>query len=814
MVYVRRMRAVRTRGSRALIKGFKFMKKVRLSLLAASAICAVAASAMSMTMVASAADYREVTLTGTNVFYAGVGGAEIAVHRIEGEGGDYNDYTSFIIGRDQTVSYRKNLAYDWYAQNDEGVVENGKFSMTVGFEDITSFESYTIAFQSQQYNVTEDGISENYIVFEPDGANLNMYISETAEIAEGEEASVVLTDYSQIAISFGEYEGGNYNVYVNGAAEGQFVNVRSNYASYVSSGESAATPITFSAAFADDAADDASCEMIMYSLNGQSFEVFDAEADDEGRLSGVVHDDRPPVVCLDNNVNYLTYGEEVDIDYTVIDVIASSPRITVKYYVLTTGQYMDEDFNYNDTSEESDIFLDVTTSSDYKLLRDEYTYVPDGAYDAGGIIETDGYKTYGLVKLCLYVRDTSSSTAQTDYVFIDWYVDDAYKVDIKGDGSPDGGFIRMVEDVRGASYGAGAATLEEYRAGVQAVEQDYQAKIDELYPDGIDASSDPNLYLPEFAGYVTDNLGGYTDLSYRIYYRASTTGSSGSLDYNELSLSVSEADTVYEFTVYVTDAAGNDMYYPDENGELQTLSADDVWDEELYDLLPRFTVKVNYRAATVETPGIQTVGYVGSTYNNASFDITGVTGTYSTAYYLYIFDRDAMYQETGIELSYNDVIAGLRDEDNSLFRNTYKTADGTPAGNTRKYFTMVTNDESFADYEWNATNVTFVPRDPSEFYIVRLELTDTGLSNQKTNSFLVVRASARAADIYGEDNWLENNTAAIVLFSVAGAFFIAFIVLLIVKPKDKGDIDAIALQLGEKGKSGAKRGGRGKGKNK
>lgn len=807
MVYVR--------GIRAPTKGLKFMKKLRLSLLAASAICAVAASAMSMTMVAAAEDYREVTLTGTNVFYAGVGGAEIAVHRIT-DGSEHNDYTSFIIGRDQTVSYRKNLAYNWYAENQEGTVENGKFSMTVGFEDI-AFQSYIIEFQSQQYNITEDGVSENYIVFKPDGDNLNLYVSETAEIAEEEAAAVVLTDYSQITLSFGEYQSGNYEILVNGQDSGaQFVNVRENYASYVSSGSSAATPLTFSATFDDSAADDVTCEMLMYSLNGQSFEVFDAEADDNGNLSGVIHDDKAPVVCLDTNVNYLNYGEEIDIDYTVIDVIASSPRTTVKFYVLTTDQYNEsETINYNDTSEESDLFFDVTTSSNYKLLRDENTYIPTDAYDQTGIIETDGYKTYGLVKLCLYVRDTSSSTARTDYVFIDWYVDDAYKVNIRNDGSADDGFIRMVRDSQGAAYADSTVTdLDSYKAYIKTVEESYQAKIDESYPDGLNASSDSNLYLPDFSGYITDNLGGYTDLSYRVYYRASTTGSSGLLDYNELALSISEANTTYEFTIYATDAAGNGMYYPDENGELQTIETSDIWDEDYYDLLPRFTIKVNYKAATVETPGIQTVGYVGSTYNNASFKITGVSGTYSTTYYLYIFDRDALYREQGVELSYNDVIEGLKDPENSLFRNTYKTADGTPLGNTRQYFRLVTSDEQYADYEWNSTNVTFVPQNPSEFYVVRLELKDTGLSNQTTNSFLVVRASARAADIYGEDNWLENNTAAIVLFSVAGVCFIAFIVLLIVKPKDKGDIDAIALQLDESGKKPAKEKRRGKSKNK
>ena len=108
--------------------------------------------------------------------------------------------------------------------------------------------------------------------------------------------------------------------------------------------------------------------------------------------------------------------------------------------------------------------------------------------------------------------------------------------------------------------------------------------------------------------------------------------------------------------------------------------------------------------------------------------------------------------------------------------------------------------DKFADYAWDANNVTFVPQSPAEFYVVRLVLKDTGLSNTTTDSFLVVRASARANSLYGEDNWLSNNIASIVLFSVAGVCFVALIVLLVVKPKDKGDIDKIEVaKTGPKG---------------
>lgn len=782
------------------------MKKLKLSLLAVSAVCAVAASAMAFTTVAAADDdYRNVTLNGTNVFYTGVDAASIATVRLDDDSEDgYTDYTAFHMSDGQSVTFRKNLAYNWWEADENGYGVNKKFEMTIGFEDI-SFSSYVIGFQSQQYNITEDGVSDNYLVFKPSDGALELYISESEEVAEDEEPSVVLEDYSSITVAFGQFADGDYSILVNGEEEGLFVNVRENYASYVSSGDSAATPITFTVHFDESAADDAAVDMIMYSLNGQSFEVFDAEYDDEGALSGgTIHDDKAPVVCLDTGLNYLTYGDEVDIDYTVIDVIASSPRSTVKYYVLTNAQFNSEDFDYNNTDVEDELFMEVTTSSDYRLLRDQYTYVPDLS-DIGVVENELGYSTYGLVKVCLYVRDTTSSRAQTADVFMDWYVPQDYKVDIstiKGvESTASSTFIRMLEDAQGATYAdESVVDLETYKAYIARVQEEYQAKIDayiadeNVYPDGLHASSESNLYLPDFSGYVTDNLGGYTDLKYSIYYRTSSTGSTTNLDYNALAMTVSEADVTYRFTIYVSDAAGNPMYYPDENGELQTISTENIWDEDFAELLPFFEVSVDYRAATVEEPGTQSVGYVGSTYNSASFDIKGVSGTYSATYNLYIFDRDAFYAATGVELSYNDVV----DNAYALFFDSYEDENGNTYENTRQYFTLVTDEEDYEDYEWNSTNVTFVPQDPSEFYVVRLTLKDTGLSNQVTDSFLVVRASARAAEIYGEDNWVQNNIASIVLFSVAGVFFITFVVLLIVKPKDKGDIDVIAADVEQK----------------
>lgn len=789
------------------------MKKLKFTLLAASCACAVAAS-VSLSGIAFADENtgRDVTLTGTNVFYAGVGGASISAVRLTDDTEDgHTDYTSFIIGEDQTVTYRKNLAYSWYAADEDGFGTLNTFSMTVGFEQL-GFESYTIALQSQQYNLTEDGVTENYLVFKPNGDALELYVSESEEIAEDETPAVTLSNYLSVDIAFGDFAGGDYALLVNGQEVGTIVNVRQNYASYVSSGDSAATPLTFSATFAE-AAEDKSAEMIMYSLNGQSFEAFDGSFAEDGTFTGdvVIRDNCAPVVCLDENVNYFTHGGVIDIDYTTIDVVTTSPRTTVKYFMLSNEQVEGgADLNFNDAEDDGEdaMYIETSSSDEYKLIRDSHTFVPS-LDAANGVVENeDGYSVYGLVKVALYVRDTTSSNRQEDYVFLDWYVPAQYKYDISADltgeiaaNRADTGFIKIVTDSRGASYGDQTVVdLESYKAYIAKVEEEYQAKIDDYiaktYPDGLYASSEANLYLPDFSGYITDNLGGYTDLTYDIHYSSSATGAETGLAYNQLAIAVEEANTTYRFTIIANDAAGNGMWYFDEDGERAELSSDDIWEEEYNDLLPFFEVTVAYKPVTVEEPDVQAVGYVGSTYSSADFEITGVNNTYTAEYKLYIFDRNAFYADTKNLISYDEVVKNIT----KLMNDTY--LEGV---NTRKYFHTVTDDEEYEDLSWNADSQTFIPQDASVFYVVGVTLQDTTFDNYKLNAYLVVRASERANELYGEDNWLENNVTAIVLFCVAGVCFIAFIVLLVVKPKDKGDIDEIAVRVAESKKGKGKK---------
>jgi hypothetical protein len=111
--------------------------------------------------------------------------------------------------------------------------------------------------------------------------------------------------------------------------------------------------------------------------------------------------------------------------------------------------------------------------------------------------------------------------------------------------------------------------------------------------------------------------------------------------------------------------------------------------------------------------------------------------------------------------------------------------------------------DEFIDYAWNSSSVSFVPQATTEFYVVELTLTDSR-SQQETKKYMGIRASETADSLAGESEWLANNWVSVLLLCVAGVSFIALIILLVVKPKDKGDIDMIDLDEDKKGKKAKK----------
>lgn len=802
------------------------MKRYKISivtLLAALLLFVLSAVIVLSPTAAYAAD-RYVTVNGTNIFYTSIRGAEVTSAE-ETSDGETHTYTMFRIGEEQTVTYRKNLAYSWKSaseEGEEGVYQTRNFSMTIGFAN-TAFESYVIRFQSQQYVATEDKITENYLIFKPAEGGVSVYHSQDADWAEDKDLAAIATfsvsDNSRIAIKFASFADGNYTVSLSCgdvSVNTTFENVYESYAKYVSSGDNAVTPLTFSAQFAEDAQpaegeDSVSACMKLYELNGQSFELYDNDSD--GTYDQVI-DNQPPVMCFSTTPAYVEYGTSYSFDFVLIDVLASSPRSTSYFYVLSGDQYSDSEFDYDATEfgeEEESPYTKVSSGSSIRVIRDDGTFVPSEY-----INDEDGNRVYGLVKIYYEISDVSGSTAQTDKVFIDWYAKQDALVnvaDLKGtqsDGSEN--FLKLIDGKQGVTYATESeTTLEAYKDRITAIEEDYQKKIDDAIAaleDGkLYAGSDNYFYLPAFE-YASDDYVYPTDLKYSIYYKAETSGSHTSLASNNLSIALTQPDVTYRFTIFVTDEFSSDMRYPDgvdEDGNIiwKTIAAGDIWEEENAELLPFFEFEVSYKPATSEDPDDLSIAYVGSSYGGVSFDINGVDGTYTTSYRLYVFNRNEMNDELGLNLTYDEFVNNI----SALLNNTYK--EGV---NTRKYFTTVkpvaelnendANYETMSAYNWSTSSTSFVPQSVDDFYVIELTLTDNR-SQVSTLNYATVVASVETTALKGESDWLENNVASVILLSIAGVCLIALIVLLIVKPKDKGDIDMV-LDAEDKKKSAKK----------
>lgn len=778
------------------------MRKYKISLITLMIIFVTAICSLAFSISASAA--RVVDLNGSTVFYA-VNGASVTAFR-ETVGQDNTDYAMFSFGEDDDkVTFRKNLAYSWF-EKDESVTnknigKNVKFSLTLGFDGV-DFDRFSIKFESQQSSKTESGVSTNYVTFVKvgeDKVSVVIGASDNAQVSASAHQFNVLDANNnpvKFTVSFGDYSNGGYEVSVSDgdySQNGKFENVGGTYAKYVSSSnKSPVTPLTFYATFDDNQANEVA-NMVLYSMNGQSFKLFNVNAEDDGSLtSGQVEDTAAPVVCFNESVSYVKMGDKLDLDYTVIDVLASSPRTTVYYYVLTGDMAENADFGYDVTvaqSEENDDLVSPfskVTSSDTVEMN-----VENGYKITQWNSSVSSYKAYGLIKVYLNVTDVIGTNGIKSDVFLDWYVD---SVDTKYtvNGSD---FVAVAEDNQGISYSPVSNDLTEYVDAVESIRAEYQAKIDAAISDKtLYAGSKNYFYLPSLEGCFADNLDAYTDLKFSIYYYSSSQKSNTALSSSALAIPIAESGS-YVFTVFVTDRNGNDMWYKDNNGEVQTFNGSDVWtmfgDEDKIDCLPWFEFEVEYTPASIEPVESRPSGYVGTTYDSIEFEINGVSSSYNTEYYLYLFDRENYTKDVGT-ITYKEFVEKVdelyADSDTRAYFTTIKALAEMQEGDP--YY------EQFKDYKWNKTSLSFVPQDDNSFYAVRLTVTDKDTDVQ-TTKLMAIRASAKAESLMGENEWLKNNLTSIILFSVSGVCLIAIIILLVIKPKNV-DLDKIEIKSKKK----------------
>lgn len=833
-------------------------KNIILSLLLCAIICIAAAFGLNFGVYA--AD-REVTISGSSVFYTSPNARVWAydakpTEPFEGDSLTLNDgtagrfYSMFVFSSDEdTVGFRKDLAFRWYEdsnpvpEEEEGsepattaspAKKDGFFSMRIGFNDV-NFERFLIKFESQQFALTKDNKTANYVIFVPNGADkVSAIITDDpeAELPEGATAfdakdiTVAFTGYSTSEVkernSVSATRYGVYDVTVSQTSapetktDGFFDNIGGTFSDFSSSSTNPVQPLTFSVKYnkpagGDEDATNAQIGLIMYELNNQKFELKRGSISKvNGHLEGGrIVDTAAPVLCLEEELRFIEEGNEINFDFTVIDVLTTSPSYELSYYLLKNDQATASDYNYDDYLKEG-LFEKVTSSDDRYLMHHKDDYTPQAADINEEIFsEKFDFKAQGAVKICLKLTDTTATGGKSAYTMLDWYVPDNFKVKVNG-----GEFIAVAKDEKGATYAHTYYDNSQNKyvtdlntaAWTEAVEA-YAEKVKELTTEGenpkLSAGNNNYFYLPSAEGLVTDNATAYEDMTFAIYYiRAGSRQSNTGRSANNLSINLTAREK-YIFTIYATDAASNNMFYVDEDGEEVEFSTGDIWnmydDEDKKGYLPWFEFEVTYTGVTVEDPEVQNTAYVGESYGSASFDINGLD--YEASYKLFIFNKEEWYELNEYLPTFNEFLEEIvsdPDKFHAEYRNYFNeirpasaVAEGDP------------NYDEAKAYNFSSSGTTFTPQEANAYYCILLSVKDKNSNADPTEKLLGIVSSARPAALEGESHWLQDNVASIVLLAVAGAALIGIVLLLVIRPKNKGDIDGDALLQARKVKKSA-----------
>lgn len=731
-------------------------------------------------------------------------------------GADKDDETAmaFTISEAGVVSFKRDLALKWYAESEEGVVEAKYLSMKFAFKD-TNFSSVTVAFETAPATALKDNKATNRIVFENTDGGLVVKVND-------DETGTVLTEdilsaaTDEMVLSLSETDGAQkagddeFFVMINDIRVGTFENVGANFAEYFSaSATTPMVPFAFSADFPEDSEDNVSTTVLFSELNGQDFTL----------ANGSVSDTAKPVLVVNEDVISFALGMPYSLDYQVIDVLDTSVTSKAEYYQYNPT---DEEASYASLSTSVYFFDTVYTTGEGENAKTTSVYLEEGME---------------FVSVRFTLEDDSHEDDDAAVYYLAWYADETVRPSAPThDAELD--YIRVDRNEVGPYYtgitnddAAGTTTVT---AEGEALFAEYQAAVEKA-AEGVYAGSNSYVYLPSMKGLISDDDTGYKNLEFTIYYKtesSSSASSSSGLDYDELRLGVSSAG-MYEFKVAAVDKVGNSMYFY-LDGHKTYVTADTIWEIEE---IPSFTFSVINNGLSVEEDdeSMPDTGFIDVTYNLSDFTVTGLSG-YGETYGLYYFDTVAFQNkysvfssselvnikfETLKEMEKADVSEGktdkLREDPVRYFAALYAQAlsdrlglkitgedllnedsDGNVILRRIEEYDSTIDEDDFPEeweksdnkYHWDASSQSFRPQEQGT-YLIFAVFTDSQLFGNYAAAYKAISVDADIDSIPGETEWLQNNIASIVLFSIAGVMLIIIIILLLVKPSDESleDID-------------------------
>lgn len=715
------------------------------------------------------------------VFAAGVGGTVGASEAGEGD----SFYVEFSLSDGGKVHFRRDLALKWYSAAQEG--EEGDpdaatpgiarhFKLVFSFPSL-DFETLTLEFSGDEENISKDGQAVNSIVFiKNDDGSLTAVVKNASQQdmennAEGLDSVTIpaasATGDITVELKDPTAEGavaGDYAVELTcgeTVLSSEFTNIGGNFMEYRSSAATSPnTPMTFTAELPEGATEGATQKVLVKELNGQSFVLTE---------EGKVHDDTAPVLVLNEEVYAFTLGQRFSLSYEAIDVCDDTVSVTRSYYMA--AQDDNGDYVAPDASADDDYEYSTLTTSTY------FMPVTNGEVEHVSIyFNLDDGRT----------RSDDERTAER--VYLTWYAAESIDQEKPIVETLNGcDYIRVDRNEEGPAY-VGLTTNDVDQENVYSDETAFKNEC-EAYQRALDdaaaatsAGSGAYLYLPSLRGLIYSDYADYRNLQFTVfYYKESqsadeSSSSASGLDYNDLRIEVDESGT-YRIRIIASDASSNGMEYYNKDGELVTLSSENVWE---IDEIPEFTVEIGYTGASIEDPGSQDYGYRDRTYSIEDFEVIALDG-YIEDYTLYYFNSSLLGEGQTMP-TYDACVENAED----YVTNTYK--DSMVVINT--YNSDVTEDDENWDdtdnaYEWNPeSSLSFVPQ-RSGIYFVELLVTDPNLSGMTARQYMAIEVRNPVDIIPGQSYWLENNITSVVLFSISALLAVIIVILFVVKPSDK-----------------------------
>ncbi len=697
------------------------------------------------------------------------GGAERTDYSDMQQGQNY--YLTYKLPSDgASVNFQRNLALKWYGfENEEpeggytldSTTEAKYFSLTLHLRDL-NFQTFTMTMESTQMSQSKEGKTVNEIVFTNNNGTL------TASVNGGASVNIPVSD-NTADIEIGLYEDtgkigyGDFVVSINDEMRaGEFTNIGLYYARYASS--SSDTPI-LPLSFTAEGVAESGTSFEVRQLNGQSFLLTE---------NNEINDDTAPVVVANTEIKQFLMGDKNFLDsdnYTVIDVCSSSRTPTLYYYIQNPAEADAEAAAPALTKGENGYELTGYTEAD-----------TDQVFFENNFSGNEGYISVAF--------ELSDNNGNTMFAFYEWYVDSAAK------SQPIDGrtYIVMIapDDERGTSYpDTKFFTVRESGDNYTIIRNDeaddYQSAVDAAskQADGttsIQVGTGAYFYLPSLRPYVWDDISGFHELTFTVYYRtASSDTATVSGAYDELSIQLTQEGT-YQFRIVPTNRAGKAMFGYVEDGESGgdtqykqvEITTDNVWDCAN---LETFEFTVKYNGPSIEEAEDGDLGYRDLEYTIDDFEVIAV-GTPKKKYTL------SYLEVTG---SGTPTLAQVRE---AMENGTIDTL-----GTWREIAVYDDENEDAADndYEWyRDDSLSFIPQRIG-IYKVAIEVSDfkTGDTPVQSYKLINIASDPDTVDVGGDAlEWLQDNVLSVVFLAIGVLCLIGIVVLLLVKPKDAAAVEA------------------------